>query len=75
MFKKITDERLLVKNLRNIRIAFSVQTLGILIILGWKMVAEGASAATNEPLWLVWLVSMIVLIALSIPVSRENNEA
>lgn len=75
MFKRITDERLLAKNLRNVRIAFSVQTLGILLILGGTWVTDGVESVVTQPLWIVLLVTMIVLLALTIPLARENHEA
>ena len=39
--KKITDERLVLRNLQHIRIAFIVQTLGILSILGYELYQGG----------------------------------
>ena len=39
--KKITDERLILLNLKNIRIAFIIQTLGVLGILGYDAVKKG----------------------------------
>lgn len=74
MFKRITDERLLAKNLRNVRIAFIIQTVGIVVILGWTIVSDGIHAATGDPLWLVLLVTMTIFLVLSIPVAKENHE-
>lgn len=71
---KISDERLLAKNLRNIRIAFVVQTLGIIAVLGYEWIKNGSRAMFDEPLRLVLLVSLTVYVALTIPIARENEE-
>lgn len=39
--KKIKDERLIIQNLKNIRIAFIVQTIGISAILIYEVVTKG----------------------------------
>jgi len=39
--KRIRDERLLLQNLKNIRVAFIVQTLGVVAILVYQAVTEG----------------------------------
>lgn len=72
-FRRINDERLIEKNLRNIRIAFVVQTFGILAVLGYQWVKEGSRAVYEEPLYLILLVSMTVYVALTIPVARDNE--
>lgn len=71
---KISDERLLAKNLRNIRIAFVVQTLGIIAVLGNEWIKNGSRAMFEEPLHLVLLVTLTVYVALTIPIARENEE-
>ena len=71
---KITDERLLAKNLRNIRIAFVVQTVGIIAVLGNEWIKNGSRAMFEEPLHLVFLVSLTVYVALTVPIARENEE-
>lgn len=71
---KLSDERLLAKNLRNIRIAFVVQTLGVMAVLGYEWIKNGAYAVFAEPLCLVLLVSISVYLALTIPIARENGE-
>lgn len=71
---KISDERLLAKNLRNIRIAFVVQTLGIIAVLAYEWIKNGSRAKFDEPLHLVLLVSLTVYVALTIPIARENEE-
>lgn len=71
---QISDERLLAKNLRNIRIAFVVQTVGIVALLGFEWIQNGSRAMFEEPLHLVFLVSLTVYVALTIPIARENEE-
>lgn len=39
--KKITDERLIVQNLQHIKIAYIVQTIGVLSILGYEVFKGG----------------------------------
>lgn len=72
-FRRINDERLIAKNLRNVRIAFVVQTFGILAVLGYQWVKEGSRAVFGEPLYLVLVVSVIVYLFLTIPVARDNE--
>lgn len=58
ILNKISDERLLAKNLRNIRIAFVIQTLGIIVVLVNEWIKNGSRAMFAEPLHLVcWLAS------------------
>ncbi|ULG72221.1 hypothetical protein [Macrococcus brunensis] len=67
--QKITDERLIVRNLKNIRIAFIVETLGILILLGYNLVQDGYEQMVANPLWLIFIVTMTVLTLLSININ------
>ena len=71
---RLSDERLLAKNLRNIRIAFVVQTVGIIAVLGNEWIKNGSRAMFDEPLHLVLLVTLTVYMALTIPIARENEE-
>ena len=73
-FNKLSDERLIAKNLRNIRIAFVIQTLGVIAVLAYQWVDQGARHMFEQPLFLVLLVSLTVYNALTIPVARENAE-
>jgi|SRR5690625_1461685 len=68
--KKITDERLILQDLKSIRVAFIVQTIGIIGILIYQVisnilvnrdVAEGIMAFTKNPLWMLLLLVGIVL--------------
>ncbi|KAB2332837.1 hypothetical protein [Bacillus mesophilum] len=71
--KKITDERLIMKNLKNIRIAFAVQSLGIFAILFYEFLQGGVDQMRNNPIWLVFMVTMIVLAYLSMNISVDSE--
>lgn len=71
--KKITDERLILKNLKNIRIAFIVQMLGIITILGYDLVTKGMNEMTGNPLWFVLIISMTIYLYLSVSVSVDHE--
>ena len=75
MIKKITDERLVLKNLKNIRIAFLVQTTGIIAILGYDLVTKGMDGMTENPLWFVMMITAIVLgyLSMNISIDYESN--
>ncbi|RKD75956.1 hypothetical protein ATL39_0166 [Sinobaca qinghaiensis] len=74
--KKITDERLVLQNLKNIRMAFIIQTIGVLAILGYEFIVDGMEGMRENPLWLVFMVTSISLAYLSMRVSvdHENNK-
>src|SRR5690625_3076729 len=59
--KKIKDERLILQNLKNIRTAFIVQTIGIIGILVYQAISEGVMAFTKNPLWMLLLIVGVVL--------------
>lgn len=73
--KKIKDERLKMLNLKNIRIAFIVQTIGIIAILLYQMITEGVMETTDNPLWLVFILTMVLLgwLNLNISVDMYDN--
>lgn len=50
MIRKITDERLKLKNLKNIRILFLIQNIGIIAILGYDLITKGMAGMTSNPL-------------------------
>ncbi|MDH5159520.1 hypothetical protein [Heyndrickxia oleronia] len=74
--KKITDERLILQNLKNIRIAYFIQTIGILGILGYDLVTKGVEGMRENPLWLVFLITTVISAYLSMNISadHENNK-
>lgn len=76
MIKKITDERLILQNLKNIRIAYIIQTFGILCILGYDLVTKGLDGMRENPLWLVFMITAITSMYLSMSIStdHENNQ-
>ncbi|GEK59963.1 hypothetical protein CHL76_14635 [Marinococcus halophilus] len=71
--QKIKDERLQWKNLQNIRVAFAVQTVGIVSILGYDLVTSGMEGMRNNPLWFVFIVTSVVLAYLSINISVDQE--
>ena len=74
ILNKISDERLLAKNLRNIRIAFVIQTLGIIVVLVNEWIKNGSRAMFARAFTPRLLVSLTVYVALTIPIARENEE-
>lgn len=72
--KKITDERLIVKNLQNIKIAYIIQTLGILCILGYDFFQGGLEQMRSNPLWILFILTSVVSAYLSMSVSVEYEK-
>lgn len=72
--KIIKDERLQLQNLKNIRIAFIVQTIGILAILLYETLTAGFTQARENPVWLVFMLSAIVLGWLNLRISVDTYE-
>src|SRR5699024_521315 len=70
-----SDERLALKNLRKIRVAFAVQALGIIGVLGYYLVAGGYEDIYKSPLNILFSLSILILIFLSmnITVDYENS--
>lgn len=71
--KKMRDERLIFENLKNIRMAFLIQTLGILVILIVDGMQNGYEQAKNNPLWLLFLITGIVLGYSRLRISVESE--
>lgn len=71
--KKITDERLILRNLQHIRIAYFVQTLGILLILGYELIRGGLEGMRDNPVWAVFMVTTIVYAYLSMSTNVEHE--
>lgn len=72
--KKITDERLIVRNLQHIKIAFIVQTIGILCILGYEVFKGGVEGMTKNPLWIVFMLTSVIYGYLNMSVSVEHEK-
>ncbi|HDR7892371.1 hypothetical protein ABEY61_21325 [Bacillus toyonensis] len=74
--KKITDERLVLRNLQNIRILFFVQTMGILCILGYDLIHGGFEHMRDNPLWMLFIITSVVsaYLSMSINVQQEHTK-
>ncbi|HLS20032.1 MAG TPA: hypothetical protein VK056_00020 [Bacillota bacterium] len=67
-----TDERLVFNNLKKIRIAYVIQMLGIIGILGYDyLLAKDINVVYGSPLWFVFIVSTTVLLFLSMNISVD----
>ncbi len=74
--KKLKDERLILQNLKNIRMAYIIQTIGILGILGYDFVIKGLDGMRENPLWLVFIITTVIstYLSMNISVDYEGNE-
>lgn len=72
--KKIKDERLILRNLQNIKIAHIVQTIGVLFILGYNFFQDGPEAMLENPLWMVLILTTIIYGYLSMGISIEHEK-
>ncbi|MGG1847300.1 branched-chain amino acid ABC transporter substrate-binding protein [Bacillus wiedmannii] len=72
--KKIKDERLILKTLKNVRIAFLFQSLGIIGILSYIGFTEGMDQITKSPLWLLFMLTSILLAYLQLSVAIDVEE-
>lgn len=73
---RTTDERLALKNLQKIRISYAVQTMGILGIVGYDFIIAGMDGMKENPLWIIFIVSTIILafLSMNISVDHESNK-
>ena|SRR5690625_57 len=72
--KKITDERLILQNLKNIRVAFVFQSLAIIGVLVYQTMMQGFEVARSNPLWLILIVTGVILSYLSLSISVDHEE-
>lgn len=72
--KVIKDERLKIKNLKNIRIAFILQTLGIIGILFLNFLKDGAMAVFDSPLFFLLILVSTIFLYTSLNISVEYDE-
>ncbi|MFI8684827.1 hypothetical protein [Rossellomorea sp. NPDC077527] len=72
--KKITDERLILQNLKNIRVLFLFQNVGIIGILAYDFITSGLSGMTDNPLWFLFIMTTIVSAYLSMNISVNHEE-
>jgi hypothetical protein len=70
-FKKIKDERLLLLQLKNIRIVFIFQNLSIIALLVYYGFRDGFVNVTKNPLWLIWIFSGVLMMYLQMGVSVD----
>ncbi|MEK5440888.1 MULTISPECIES: hypothetical protein [unclassified Fredinandcohnia] len=73
--KKIKDERLILKNLQNVRTAYIIQTIGILGILGYDLFTKGMEGMRQNPLWIVFMITTIVSVYLSMNISVDHESS
>ncbi|GAB1774235.1 hypothetical protein [Priestia megaterium] len=73
--KLIRDERLVIKNLKNIRIAFAFQTLAMVGILIYDGITRGFNNVTDNPLWLVLILTSVILGYLNLGISVDSYES
>src|SRR5699024_9483723 len=71
--KKITDERLKLQNLRNIRILVIIETRGIIGILGCELIRKGIDEMMGNPLWFVILLTGLISAYLSMGISVDHE--
>jgi hypothetical protein len=73
--KKIKDERLIFQNLKNIRVAYIIQTTGILGILGYDFITKGFDGMRENPLWFVFMITTVIATYLSMSISVDHESA
>jgi len=73
--KKIKDERLILKNLQNVRTAYIIQTIGIIGILGYDLITKGMEGMRQNPLWIVFMITTIVSLYLSMNISVDHESS
>lgn len=73
--KKINDERLQLQNLKNIRILFIIQTIGIIGILGYDLITKGMDGMRENPLWFVFILTGVVSAYLSMSISVDHESS
>lgn len=69
--KTIRDERLEREQLKNIRIAFFVQSIGIIFVLLYEGLSGGVKAVIENPLWIIFLLSILILNILNLRISVD----
>jgi len=75
--KKIKDERLILRNLLNIRIAWIVQNLAILIFMAYQLIKSQDTSGVftyGNPLWAVFTIGTYTLVVLSVNVSGPMED-
>jgi hypothetical protein len=70
-FKKIQDERLLIKQLKSIRIAFWFENLCIIGLLIYYGIKNGFVNVSQNPLWIIWVLTSVLFLYLQMPISID----
>lgn len=73
--KKITDERLKLQNLKNVRILFFVENIGIIGILGYDLITKGMDEVTANPLWHVLILTGVISAYLSMGIGVDHESS
>lgn len=68
-----SDERLVSKNLQKIRVAYAIQVIGLFGIVVYDLISGGISAMSENPLWIVLIISTTVLLFLSMNISVAHE--
>jgi len=75
--KRIHDERLIVRNLKNIRIAFGIENIVIILILLWQSYLHknwSGVFSLDNPLFAVLMIGAFILIVLSVNISSPTED-
>lgn len=75
--KRIRDERLIVRNLQNIRTGFFIENLAILIILCWQSIQQGRwtpAFSYQNPLFAVLMIGAFTILIPSVNVSSPIED-
>jgi len=72
--KKIVDQRFTFLNLQHIKIAYIIQTLGVLLILGHDFLKGGLEKMKANSLWVLFILSSVVYGYLSLSISVEQEK-
>lgn len=70
--KKVNEEGISLQRLKNMRIAFIVQTVGIFAFLVYEAIMKGLSAAIGHPLWYVAIFTVLVQSGLDLIKSDDD---
>ncbi|TMU87224.1 hypothetical protein FGG79_03560 [Bacillus sp. BHET2] len=73
--KKITDERLVLQNLKNMRVLFLFQNFGMMGILAYDFLTRGLDGMTDNPLWYLFIMTSVVSAYLSMSISVDHEES
>lgn len=72
--KKVHDERIEWQRLKNFRLAFIIQSAGIIGILLYHLMMDGVMEFTKNPLWMLLLIVAIVLNYQNLKIADELED-